>query len=261
LRASFDVVLFFSGAHMRLMFAVLAMSVCLAGICRADTIQATFQSVDYGGTLVTVTLNPVPGGSPYQVTGIAGEYHWQEVAGSSPVLGNNGSFDTFCVELTQDINFNQPPYTYTTTDALSLAPEPGDGFGPMGDLKADLIRELWSADIDNVIDNTSATEFQFAVWDIIYGTSLHVDSSNQSLLNAAQGWVSALDQTGNGPQDNVLALTSGGVNGAQDQITGSPLIPLVSTAPLPSSVSTSAALLAILGMWVGVRRRKASPLA
>jgi hypothetical protein len=240
---------------MRSLFVVLGIVAGAAGICRADTIQATFQSVDYGGTLVTVTLNPVPGGSPYQVTGIAGEYHWQEVAGSSPILGNNGSFDTFCVEITQDINFNEPPYTYTTTDPLSLAPEPGDGFGPMGVLKADLIRELWFADIDSVVDAPTAATFQYAVWDIIYGTSLHVDAANQGLLNSAEGLVGALDPTGNGPQSNLIALTSNGANGAQDQVTGASLSPNVPPVPLPSTVSATAALLGLLGAWSTLRRR------
>ena len=239
---------------MRLMLVLLAGVVCAAGVCRADPIQATFEGVDYGGTVVTASLDPVPGGSPYQVTGIAGEYHWQEAAGSSPVLGINGSFDTFCVELTQDINLNQPPYTYTTLDALSSAPQPGDGFGPMGQTKAELIQELWFADIGKVLDNTSATTFQFAVWDIIYGTSLGVDSTNQPLLDTAKGWVSDLDPNGLGPQDNVMALISGT---AQDQITAAPLTPFVSTAPLPSSLPASAVLLVIFCICVGVGRRGA----
>lgn len=92
-------------------------------------------------------------------------------------------------------------------------------------------------------------------WDIIYGASLHVDAANQGLLNSAEGLVSALDPTGNGPQSNLIALTSNGANGAQDQITGASLSPNVSAVPLPATVSATAALLGLLGAWSTLRRR------
>lgn len=230
-----------------------AVAAALVGLCagtsRAGNITATFMGVEYP-TTVTVTLNnnlPSPNNQTYTVTGEVGEYEWTQTSPSSAPLATN--FTTFCIEINQDINFNQPPYTYTVA-SLASAPQPNSPWisGGMGAAKAAQIDELWGQDFSKINNATTAAEFQYAVWYIVYGSELSVDSTNTPLLNTAKTWVSNLNTSG--PTADVIALVSGEPtnNGdAQDQITA---------IPLPSSAYTGLALLGGLGLVAGVRSRR-----
>lgn len=197
----------------------------------AATITATFDSVAGGGIVVIPSLNGASLGA-----GLAGQYLWTQNSGT-PVLGSTGQFVTFCIELTQDINFNQPPYEYTIAD-LATAPRPSDTMNPsgMGSAKADQIRELWGQDYSKVVDNSSAATFQFAIWRILYGNSLTLDAGNAGLLATADGWINALDS--NGRRADLIALTS---PTAQDQIT-------IAT-PLPSGAWGGLLLIGVLRIF------------
>ena len=219
--------------------AVIAATV-LAAYSHAATITATFESVGGGGVLVTPSLNGTSIG-----TGLAGQYFWKQQSGS-PVLGNGGNFLTFCIELTQDIDFNQPPYQYSIVD-LATAPQPGTYIGAngMGTARADEIRELFGQDLSKVVDTSTAATFQFAVWRILYGSALTLDSANAGRLATADSWIAGLNA--NGAKASLIALSS---PTAQDQVT-------IAT-PLPSAAWGGMLLIGFVGFARFCRKARAA---
>jgi hypothetical protein len=241
-----------------------------AGACHADSITAEFNSVTDGGVLVTLGLDN-GSGDKLSVSGYAGEYNWKQLSGS-PTLGNAGSFSTFCIEISQDINFGGK-YGYNLV-APSTAPQPSSFWTPaggMGAADATLIAELWNAHYVSDPNNWSVdgeASFQFAIWDIIYGKELTISGYGPANDGAkvsndattAMDWVNALPTDGSGAQANLIALTSNGTTNpnpnSQDQITGSPYSPPTPTAaPLPGTAKMGLILLSAFGAVVALGRR------
>jgi len=241
---------------------IVVAAVCVLGsMSQASTIDATLTGVAWGGIDMTVTVAPHNGNSQIQVNGIAGLYQWQESAGDTPVLGNNGVFDTFCVELSQDIELDQAPYAYTLT-ALSNAPQSSpnvDGsYADMGTADATEISELWGQDFSKVTSATTAAEFQVAVWDVIYGSSYLTVSgtgNDWNIMNTSKSWLSSLTSA---PTASLTALSSPTY---QDQVTLAPPGTIgtgPTGVPLPSVASTGYTLLGGVGLFWAVRSRRKS---
>jgi hypothetical protein len=253
------------------LFAGTVLALGLASACQAGTITATFNSCNTfnqpafsngQGTVVDVNLNNLEGGSAYSVEGDAGEYLWTQTAGT-PILGNNGNFYTFCVELTQDIGYGGS-YTYTTT-SLTNVPDPAGQYGypTMSTAQAGDIDNLWANEIGSVTNNDAATEFQTAIWDIIYdynSTNTYHNNLSVGIVSSADGlsgttfnnvvnsWVSTAvsdENSGDLGDTNLIALENAS---DQDQITAL-------AVPLPGTFQTGFAILGIIAAFRVVRRR------
>jgi hypothetical protein len=223
----------------------------------ADTVVAKFNTVSpnriFAYTLDGVTSN----GLTY-----AGEFNWTRTGGDHPGAPD-GDFVTFCVELTQHINFNTT-YTYNVVP-LENAPDPG-GYGVtlgMGIEKADMIRELWGRHFADIQDSDTAAAFQVAVWEIVYDDERSMtsgafrarmpgyDSHANDFVPLAQTWLNSID--GTGPRANIKAISN---TGLQDEI-------FVDNAPSYGEVPSPAAVwggLAMLGALAAWRYRGRAPL-
>jgi hypothetical protein len=218
-----------------------------AATARSDQVAATFDTVN-PGEVVSITS----GGTTWN--GVwAGEYDFRNASG---VL--NGYLRGFCIDINQDIYWNQT----VTFDVASLkdAPVPGPSMGP---LRARLIRELWANDFNRIgTSNSNAAAFQLAVWEIINETKTNADGtlalglnggtftatdSDGATITTANTWLSQLDLHGSGTQDgSLIALTN---SQYQDYVMSVP-------AP-PGLVLGSAGAVSLLlaGVWQCLRRR------
>jgi hypothetical protein len=216
--------------------AVLRLSVLTAN-ASAGTVVAKFNSVSPSKTF-DYSLD---GGSTWKST-LAGMMNWTRLGGTE-ADNPAGDFFTFCVEMTQHVNYNGQ-YTYNVVD-LEDAPSPGGlGVGNgMGLTKANSLRELWGEYIDNVVDANTASAFQIAVWEIVYDDALALNAGSflarfptQSHVSLAQTWLNTLD--GRGPMPVLMGISHAS---AQDQVYfESPAV------PLPSAAWTGAALMTFL---------------
>jgi hypothetical protein len=164
----------------------------------------------------------------------------------------------FCIEMQLS-----SPGTYRDYSIKNLQDAPitaGPSYIPMGDTKADYIRELWADHFDDVVSNTTAAAFQLAIWEIVYeqntnedgevvwnvnstlgadATGFRVTAGSTDARNLANTWLWGLD--GTGPMVNNLYAYS--APNYQDY---------VFQVPVPAAI-----LLGILGLSVaGVKLRK-----
>src|SRR5690348_15171782 len=160
---------------MRLLkFVACALVLFLAqSLACASSVTADLTSVTNGGVAIT----PYIGTTAMSGAGIIGQYNWKVVNSPSP-LGNPGAtYYTFCIEITQDITFNQD-YTYTLTtpwDAPNPVPNSTFLAGHMSTQSAAALGRLWSDHINDVLNAPNAGQelfnaaaFQIAVWKLVY---------------------------------------------------------------------------------------------
>ena len=164
----------------------------------------------------------------------------------------------FCIEMQYS---NSAYRLYNIVDVedapVNLGPPENGVHVPMGDDKADYIRELWAkVNPSPSMSAVNAAAFQAAVWEIVYedaqawdidawdGSNLNNVSSfkvagNASVISQAQTWLNSL--TGSGAlANNIVALSRGDT---QDYIV---------KVPVPAAV-----LLGMLGFCVaGLKLRK-----
>lgn len=207
--------------------AILALGIIKAP-AHADFQIATFVNVS-PGEVVTIPVN----GSLELCW--AGYYDF--VNGSGLI---NGSFHGFCIDIAQDIFYNQT--VNFGVAPLGNAPAPGAG---MGTDRANLLRELWYNDhTASAENNSNGAAFQIAIWEIINesrGNPLDVTtgqftvSANASTLTTANTWLQAL--TGNGPRANdLMALTSDSYQDYVVEVPGAGVVGSLSTPAPPGWV-------------------------
>jgi hypothetical protein len=176
---------------------------------------------------------------------------WTRTSGVTLAEGNH--FDTYCIEILQDVYLGSN-YTFTL-GTLPDAPHPGDqvptvGTGTgMGSVKADLISELWADHFSPTLDAADSAAFQLAIWKIIYtpatesgpqpldldlttGALKALGASNGSIIGTAQTWLNGLTGLDSAPHASLVALSS---DNYQDQITVA--------CPLPATAWSAMALL------------------
>jgi hypothetical protein len=200
---------------------ILLFSVAASG--RADYTTGELHDINghglYGGILspgAGVTINLGNGSSP-SVAYYPGVVNWTVATppagkpNASWVPPVGGSFTTFCIELSQDINPGKV-YTYQLT-ALAYAPSPGTApaqanppHAGMGTIKANAIEELWGQDYSSIATNsTNAAAFQLAIWKIEYdwgtadfdsfGAGNFQATGNSAVLAQAKAWLDAPEQS------------------------------------------------------------------
>lgn len=242
----------------------LAIGCAVPSFAKAQTITATLNTVD---PYVFGHVNLSGAGS---LDGGIGNIDWTGV--SSNVAPFNSTFNTYCIDLIQDISFGNS-YTYTIAP-LSSAPNSGayPGGTPttgMGASKADELEALYGVDYGSTLGTSASEEtakeaFQLAIWNIVYDTDSTVSSGTFSAgsdvstaaISVANGFLSDALNPSNQQYDatNLIALL--GQNGAQDQIAMNGPVPIDAIpqgAPLPSS---GAAGMVLLGAVAAMRLRR-----
>jgi hypothetical protein len=149
-------------------------SICVLAIllsaetCQAGTITAELTGTTNNGA-PTVSINDGSGSATLTPYNFAGYINWtlKSNNSSSAILP---TFNSFCIELTQDVNIGGT-YTYAIA-ALEDSPSPGSAAtgGPsgMGSVKADALRRLWGGFYSDTMSKNDAAAFQLAIWKIEY---------------------------------------------------------------------------------------------
>jgi hypothetical protein len=225
--------------------ALLAGLAWLAPPARAGTVTATLDRVGPGRPFIY----QVADGPPRTAATPAGVYNFTDASGDL-----TGDFDAFCIEIAQGIK-RGGTITFAVKD---LEDAPGS---PMGQEKADLLRELWGRHAKDVKTADGAAAFQAAVWEITGETTKKANGKLDLSLTGghfkavktpawvitAQAWLNQLD--GTGPKaTNLVALTN---PNRQDYVTA--------VAPVPGGLALGGfgAVLAAAAAWW--RRRRALP--
>jgi hypothetical protein len=218
-----------------------------------------------GATMVTATFNgedianPVTGyvpvnGSPVDVY-ISG-LSWTGSGNSDPAF--NGSFTTYCIDLTHEINPNNP-YTFTEDASLSDI---------VGATAAAQISTLYSNyDPGIVTPDTPETEgaFQMAIWDILYnngapfpsdgstGSPFYVNSpSDAGSVVLANNWLFSLGSLGSS-NPSLVALAT--YEDSQGQVFLSNSLEHDTVVPQPAMMNSSLLLLTLTAAGALLRRK------
>jgi PEP-CTERM motif len=217
--------------------ALLAGLVAAAGIAQANTVEATFNDVNPGGTMVVsedggVTTSDAAGGV----------FNWTRTGGDFAGPGLSGDFMTVCIETAENVAFGNN-YTY---QVVNLEEAPSTQNPGMGAAKADLLRELFGRYFSDSMTVDEAVMFQAATWEIVNDDGLDIDGDGfqvgvgAGVTIAMQGQVQVMLDSldGTGPTVQLMAIVGDGI---QDQ---------VFVVPAPGS-------LALLGLGAfGLRRRR-----
>ncbi|UCE49940.1 MAG: PEP-CTERM sorting domain-containing protein [Phycisphaerales bacterium] len=213
---------------------VAVLSLCLPCVVRAYPV-GTVEIVNTGNAAsetITVWGGGLDGADVY-----AGVYTFEKTAGTGEgKLWDNGLVTGFCAELSETVPTITSKYSVI---GLEKGPVP-TGFlgGPMGQGKADYIRELWGRFYDpswategqhTWKRSSRAAAFASAIWEIIYEDlpakpakwDVTVDGSAGALgfasewvdSDLANGWLHALD--GTGPKADLRVFS---FDGSQDYI-------------------------------------------
>jgi hypothetical protein len=245
-----------------------------AVVCIALASVAGFWGIAKADTVITASITAVIPFSPFAnlsldgntVTGAVGEIIWNGAGEGNP-SPYNGTFTTYCLDLTDAIGLNTP-YTFTVQPDIALAPKSA----PMGATQAAEMDELFGQQYGLLSTQDDYQAFQLAIWNIVYDTDtsvedgegeFYVEGGNEdsaldtstidsTAITEADDWLddaaSPTDQALYGDDDDVVALT--GSEGIQDQI-------MMST-PLPSTAMCGGVLMIGLGLarWMSSRAAK-----
>jgi len=202
-----------------------------------------------------------------------GELVWNG-AGFGNASPFNGSFDTFCIDLNEIINFNNV-YSFNLV-SLTSVPKPTSGAAYLTVTKALEIEDLYGehlGSLGSILGNGDYQAFQLALWNIVYDTDASVSNGagtfyvpststlDPSVITEANSW---LTEALSLPLGDLYATDLVGMQGleidasgdfAQDQVVIVPGsdIPIGGTTPLPSAALMGAVLLAGYGLVRSVR--------
>lgn len=181
----------------------------------ADTIDIKFAGLGaHSNVKISIDSKTLYGGAGvclFDKVGGEGEIssYWED--GSKTFFG-------FCTDLHQYVSSSES--TYTLIDVAD-GPDPG---GPIGEEKANFLKELWAEHFDiswvnsgsyTPQQNYEAAAFGLLVWEIVYEdlgdwdlSSGHfkVINASSSVLDIANDWLGSLD--GQGPYANLVTFTS-----------------------------------------------------
>jgi hypothetical protein len=247
----------------------------IGGFCqssRADTVTATLEGLTPYSfpNMYLVGQGTIGGG--------AGAIGWQGQSGNA--LGLTGAFQTYCIDLIQDIYFGDP-YTYDV-QVLSTAPQPGaypnGQTGGMGAQKASELNTLFQENFNNLSTDDDMQAFQLAIWSIVYDTPTQlangpgVENTNDNfyvlnslndgtVISIADGYLTSAVNLSDQETFSGTLVALVGENGAQDQIYAGPPSLGSSPVPLPSSSIGGCVLLGMCGLGAVAKKRRAGEVA
>lgn len=240
---------------MRSLLWVMPLSVVvgLSQSAQADSVTATLT----GLTPYVFPTSYLQGAG--NITGGTGAIQWQGVSGNPANF--QGAFNTFCIDLVQDIYFGST-YTYTEM-SVAAAPQPGaypagTPVNGMGGVKASELNTLFAEQYKNLTTDNALEAFQIAIWNIVYDTDASVTTGDgsfyvvsgfdPSIVTLANNYLVGATDLSNQElfAGDLVALV--GDNGAQDQI-------FASDAPAPQTWLGGGLLLG--ACWL-VRRKRSS---
>lgn len=227
----------------------LVVGLILVGAAQADPLAVTAK---LNGVSPAVQINfklQDKAGSPALQSTSAGSFNWTTVSTNS-WLG--AQFSTFCIELNQYISPGSS-YTYSVVN-LEAGTNPGVGIGgpgttgPLGQDRADKLRQLWGMHYDEVNSNITAAAFQIAIWEIIYGQYFTPYTTGAAAataaINLSNAWVADVQVRDESQFEHRLVAITNGT--AQDQLT--------LHTPVPASlVLAGVGMVSVLG-WTRRRR-------
>jgi hypothetical protein len=254
-------------------------------------IAGSVGSAAASGTQVDLTLNSAANSNAYTVlvnngNGAAPTISYGYAGLLNFTAAPGGPIQTFCIELTQDVYFNQLNHTfnYTTTNLgdyqISGIPQnqiPQPGMGP--DRANALLRlfaqhytqDVFSGDSNHSMLNyniANGAAFQLAVWEIVNDYTEGGSNHNLNLgggsfqasgnaVSTAQGWLDTIgNNNGVTPDNYLIGYTS---ETSQDQIALIPGADLT-TSVVVASPEPATAVLCVMGIagmcTAGYRRRK-----
>lgn len=245
----------------RLAVLVAVGSLPLAGAARAGTVTATLDGVS-PSQIVGLSYNSQWLGNAY-----AGALNWTGQQANGP--GLDGSFTTFCIDLTQDVYIGGT-YTYDVADP-SLAPNPLPPTAPvgatgMGAANLQRLQNLYALDYDSIgTDNDRGAAFQIAIWEVLFDTGqshdvstgqFAVSGASTNVINLANQFVA--DATSSDTlafRNQLMALTSAT---AQDQLFIGPPASIEPGPPLTAVPTPAAAVgaLPLLGALAAFKRKR-----
>jgi hypothetical protein len=240
--------------------------VSVAGVAGADTVTGTLNNVS-PARIVGINYNGSSLGQAY-----AGVMNWQGVGTNGHDL--NGSFTSFCIDLTQDVYLNQS-YTYTVA-GIADAPNPLPPTAPvgatgMGLSSAQRIEKLYALEYDNIgTDNDRGAAFQLAIWEMLFDTGPTLDvttglfnttGASANVITLANQFVSAAIAPGAMTFHHaLLALTSPTtqdqiVLGLENVFEEPPFQPPNTLVPTPAAAFGAIPLLAGMAFFRRAKRR------
>ncbi|MDZ4753055.1 MAG: VPLPA-CTERM sorting domain-containing protein [Phycisphaerae bacterium] len=248
------------GTKMKMLCGMAVVAVMSAGSAMAATLNLTFTGLG-PAKVVGANYNNNRTWSAGSVNSFsnywAGEMQWKNAQGAT--------FSTFCTQVNEHIHYNQN-VTYQQV-ALEQVPDSPPAPGPMGALKATVLRDLYARfyhDVKSSGDATKNSAFQTLVWEITHenvnaqtvaGVLAQLSlatgafqlsnsgNSNLSVFNAANSMLADLGGADNNDYRGFNGMLGLRHDTAQDQI-------LIVPIPIP-------ALLAGVGLiGLGVLRRR-----
>jgi hypothetical protein len=235
-------------SRVRSFAAVVLVGIALTSMASA-TIVGTVNVQNHNNGLSDI--GTIWGGGRSGLTCYTGVYSWSNTGGTG--LGTEVPNWGFCIELTQG------PYNgWQNVIPLDEASLPAAYGTPVGNAKANFIRELWGRDFDPAwitgANKKLSEAFGVALWEIIYETSSTWDVTSGPGFHAtgieqaatANLWLSQLNGDTAYFTDNLFATSS---PCGQDY-----LIPLPNKPTIPEPMTV---IMLGLGAISVVRRRKA----
>ena len=244
--------------------ALLASAVSAASVSATlYTTSSTPQGVQPGTDTSSLSFNGGTGS-----VGWAGQINWHSAtsadwtSGLNPklqsILGPDGTFSTFCIEGTQDVQFGSNETWSLGVVPLSSAANPGPG---MGATKAADITELFDRSyVSAITSNETAAAFQLAVWEIVYDGSVgstvtstvfsngsFTASNDSAAIDDAVAMLKGITGSGFANTYTVYALSDGTI---QDQIFAVP-----NSVPVPAALPSGLALLVGLAAYRKIRAK------
>jgi hypothetical protein len=174
-------------------FAPSVVAIALATLCGASQAESvSFSGFSHGSKTVVVNLTSPPN-TPAVVNKTV------SAGGFDTVLNGGPSFETYCIDVYQTINFGAPPYTEYAFAGLHLFTN-ANAYTDLGRLYAT------AGVVDTAVEEAA---FQIAVWEIAYeatGTAYDVGSGGASFsggtaatsgaLTLANTWLAGLAASG-----------------------------------------------------------------
>ena len=248
-------------------------SICGLALTAAFGMSRTARAESVTATLVTI--DPYVAGTVHldgagDISGGIAEIVWQGDANNASPF--NGTFDTYCIDLVEDIYLGST-YTYTV-GSVANSPKsnafPNGNPNGMGTAKFNEIAELYGQHFAETLPSVNGDQreaFQLAIWNILYDTDTSVSTGDGSFyaegnvsgdaINIANGWLVDASNPTNEANFHATDLVSLiGDRGVQDQITIDPNITISTGAPLPNAALGGSLILAGLTAARAWKRRQ-----